>query len=101
MPLSHTIEPAAQAELAEASAFYEARESGSGVRLILAVDAAIIKIGELPNAWPKIRGGMRRCPVEGYPYWLLYSHTAEMATIMVVCHSSRRPEYWRGRVKRR
>lgn len=101
MPLSCIFDPAARQEFHDAVDYYAAHGAQSATRLVDAVEAAVLHLCEYPDAWPRVEGGLRRCPVEGYPYWLLYSHTAERATIMVVCHSSREPEYWRERVARR
>lgn len=101
MPLKHaSIEPEALAELAEAVAFLEMQQPGSGERLVAAVNDTIRRICEYPEAWPPVDGNLRRCNVDGCSYWLVYSHTQDAATIMVVSHTSRSFEYWRARTRR-
>jgi len=99
VPLRYSIEPVALAELAAASEYYENQRPNYGAQLVQAVDDALRRLSEFPDAWPRVGKNMRRCPVQGFKYWLVYSHTAEQASIIAITHSRRRPGYWKDRVK--
>lgn len=101
MPLSFSIEPAALAELRAATEFHEAQRPNLGDKLVEAVDAALLKLSDFPDAWPRDDDGVRRCPVAGFPYWLVYVRTAEQVSIVAIVHSSREPGYWRERLDNR
>jgi toxin ParE1/3/4 len=91
------FEEAALAELADAAEYLEQQRPSCGVRLSEAVEAAFGQILEFPNAWPRETKNIRRCPVRGFPYWVLYSQEVDHLLIVAISHSSRCPGYWRDR----
>jgi plasmid stabilization system protein ParE len=87
----------AEAELNEAIAYYEEKESGLGLRLKEEARLAIRWVGnnpELPRLRPK---GYRRVNLKVFPYYVAYFIWADTIWILAVPHSHRRPEYWIGR----
>lgn len=65
-------EPLARQELADAVAYYKAISPDLADRLLDAEEAAIRRIEQLPNAWPPLKGGLRRCILDVFPYQIIY-----------------------------
>lgn len=91
------IHPEAEAEITNAAAWYERRQSGKGAEFERAITAAKARIVDAPAAGAP-RGRFRGCIVHGFPYTLIYSHNGNV-TIFAIAHMSRRPGYWRARLK--
>ena len=93
------IVAAAEAELEDAIAYYNAQRTGLGNEFAVEVYAAIRKIIDYPNAWQRVSGGARRCLLHKFDYGLVYRARGDVATIYAVMHLKRRPRYWRDRLK--
>ena len=84
----------AEAELNEAIAYYEEKESGLGLRLKAEARHAINWIGENVNV-PRLRPkGYRRVNLKVFSYYIAYFIWADTIWILAVAQSHRRPEYW-------
>lgn len=90
-------ESAALTELTDAIAYLERERPAAAARFVAAVTDAELRIREFPEAWPRYADDTRRCPVLGFPYWLVYRRGGEFVDIVGVVHGRREPEYWRGR----
>lgn len=62
---------AAEAELALAVDWYEAQLPELGERFLAEAEIASRRIGELPNAWSSMRGGLRRILLDHFPWALV------------------------------
>ena len=60
--------PSAREELEASIDFYEARLEGLGGRFLAAVEEAIERIAQSPNAGSPLEGGFRRALVAGFPF---------------------------------
>lgn len=89
------VGPVALAELADAILFLDDRRAGAGEKLRSAVDAAVLRIAEMPHTWPRVAGGLQRAPVRGYAYWIVYAYSPGRLDILSVFHSRREPRNWR------
>ena len=87
----------AEAELRDAATFYESSSSGLGLRLVDAVERAIVDLQNHPASGAIVRGQVRRKIVQGFPYQLLYRIKDDELRILVVMHARRRPFYWVAR----
>jgi plasmid stabilization system protein ParE len=87
----------AQQELDEAVAHYNAESPGLGDAFLLEVLAAIDRIRRFPQAWHPLGDEIRRCRLRRFPYGLIYAIERGDILILAVSHSSREPDYWRGR----
>jgi toxin ParE1/3/4 len=91
----------AAGEMTSAAAWYEERREGLGDRFLDVVRATILRVGEAPLAsapWPvpRLPIVVRRRPVPGFPFFIVYA--TEPATVVIaVAHMRRRPGYWRAR----
>ena len=92
---------AAETELDEAVAYFDAQRAGLGTEFAKEVDAAVWSILDLPNAWQHLEGGVRRCQLRRFEYGLVYRVRGDVATVYAVMHLGRRPDYWRDRIKTR
>ena len=93
-----SIAAAAEADLAEAAAFY-LREAGMTVsRVFLAeFERAIGLLAEQPNIGASWRRSIRRLPLRRFPYRVLYDVRADEIRVLAVAHQRRKPGFWAGR----
>lgn len=91
--------PQARIEYLDAISFYEARQETLGVRFVLEIESAIRCIVDSPDRWPAIEGDVRRCLSHIFPYGILYSIEPDHVLVLAVMHHSRKPGYWRNRIK--
>lgn len=63
---------AAGRDLGEARAWYEAERVGRGVRFQRSIEALERLIAEHPEAFPVVRGSVRRALVSRFPHALYY-----------------------------
>ncbi|WP_148862720.1 type II toxin-antitoxin system RelE/ParE family toxin [Marinobacter fonticola] len=70
--MDYTFHPAAEAELNEATDYYESIQPGLGMGLAEEVEKAIIRAVKFPQAWSYIRKPIRRSLVKRFPYGVLY-----------------------------
>jgi plasmid stabilization system protein ParE len=97
-----SVEPvaAAEPEIAEAVIYYAARSPKAARDFLADFEAAVQRIGQLPNAWPLVGKGLRRCLMSSFPYQIIYRVQGDTIRIYAVAHSKRRPGYWTKRVVR-
>jgi toxin ParE1/3/4 len=89
----------ARDEFWEAALYYEAKESGLGVRMREEVERVVERILADPFLWRERAGGYRRvnCPV--FPYYVAYFIRADKVVIAAVAHGHRKPDFWKDRMK--
>lgn len=80
------------------------REAGMGAEFIAAVEDAYSRIESDPNTlpsaenpWPTRGRDIRRCPVDGFPYQVIYEIQHTGVVVLAIAHGSRRPGYWSRR----
>ena len=93
------IQPEATEELEHAARWYERRRTGLGHRLLASVDATLAKIRRFPEAGAPVPGvppdlAVRRAPVSGFPYHVIYLETAAALHVLAFARDKRRPAYW-------
>lgn len=84
-------------ELIEAAIWYEAKESGLGVRFRDEIARVVNRIAEDPLLWRERASGYRRvnCPV--FPYYIPYFIREQKIIIAAIAHDRRKPGYWQNR----
>ena len=92
----------AEDELADAAAWYEARQSGLGASLLDLIDEAIERLlaGVLPSSpAPGVATAKsaRRVLLKRCPYSIVFYDRRSEFVIVAFAHSSLRPGYWRSR----
>ena len=89
--------PGATQDFMEALKHYVAIRPELGERFVQEVKVAIAKIERNATGWRAVRGVVRRVSTSVFPYALLYVVEGEIANVLAVSHSSRRPDYWHDR----
>jgi plasmid stabilization system protein ParE len=89
----------AETELVEAAQFYDEREPGLGKAFLDAVREAGERICRNPELWAFYEKPVRSYRVLPFPYRLLYRELPDGVQIVAVMHLSRRPSYWKDRIK--
>ncbi len=92
-------EAEATQELDHAAGWYEDRRLGLGRRFLASVDATLDQIGRFPQAGAAVPGvpsdvPVRRAPIKGFPYHVIYLETADAIHVLAIAHDKRRPGYW-------
>jgi plasmid stabilization system protein ParE len=86
-------------ELDRAAQWYEERRTGLGQQFLASVDATLDQVRRFPEAGalvPRVPSDLvvRRAPLKGFPYHLIYLETPEVIHILAFAHDKRRPSYW-------
>jgi len=93
------IDSAAEAELVDAVAFYESRRNGLGLDLERVARQAVQSIQADPERQALRRDGTRRYVMERFPFVIHYVELPTMVWVLAFAHASRKPGYWRERLK--
>ena len=95
---SYRFHPDALEELEAAFDWYRQQHPNLAERFLSAVEEAISRICERPEAGMKYLGTRRRYRKTGsFPYLVIYDETPTEVAIIAVAHGRRRPAYWRKR----
>jgi hypothetical protein len=94
----HDFHPEASLEYRKAAIFYDSRRPGLGAAFTLEVEATIERIIKVPDRWPVIEQGVRKCLTHIFPYAILYTIEQDSILIVSVMHLRRKPDYWRNRL---
>ena len=92
----------ARRDLKKDARWYEQREVGLGHRFLSEVRRALQRIVSDPESLPKEesarwRRKIRRCPVEIFPYQVIFEIRSEGLVVLAVAHGARQPAYWKRR----
>ena len=99
--MTYAFHPEARLEYLAAADYYEKRRSGLGAHFSIEVEAAIGRILAAPARWPLFAEDVRRCLTHTFPYGVLYTIEADFILILAVMHCSRKPDYWKERLRSR
>jgi hypothetical protein len=88
---SVVLVPLAKLELEQARLWYENQRQGLGYEFLTEVDAAIGRIRESPQMYPKLRKNYRQIILNRFPYALYYEFAASTITVYTVFHCSQDP----------
>ena len=89
----------ARAELKEAVEFYNGKRPGLGEEFSAEVLAALARIKFWPHAWSRTTKRARMCRTKRFPYIVVYMPREHDIIVIAVMHGSRRPGYWKRRLK--
>jgi plasmid stabilization system protein ParE len=89
----------AEAELENATAFYENYRPGYGVLFRQEVEQATSQIARSPAAFSRYKGGpVRRRLLKRFPYGVYYLERTDAIFVIAVMDQRRRPDYWIDRL---
>jgi plasmid stabilization system protein ParE len=91
------IRPEAEADVAEAFEWYEARREGLGHEFIRTVEAALAAILRHPESFPVVYKEVRRVMTRRFPYGIFYLLEESAIIVLAVFHAKRDPNEWRRR----
>lgn len=99
------VEHEAANELEQGARWYEERRVGLGSEFLDAVNVTRELIARWPHAGALVPGvpsdlQVRRAPVQGFPYHIVYLETPSAMRVLAFAHDRRRPRYWRSRIVR-
>jgi plasmid stabilization system protein ParE len=97
MSLPVVINPKAEADLAEASAWYNGERDGLGDEFLDCADEAFEQICAMPNASRKVYLDLRRKLIRRFPYAVFYRIDNDQITVVAVYHCKRDPRGWQKR----
>lgn len=91
----------ADAELTAAADWYEQEREGLGYDLLAEADRVLNAIAASPTTWPRVPGSkrVRRFLFTRFPYVAYFVIRDEHVLVVAFGHTSRRPGYWRNRLK--
>jgi plasmid stabilization system protein ParE len=92
------VRSAAEADIADAALWYEARASGLGADFLRALDVTLAEIQRMPERFPVVHGACRRALLRRFPYAVFFVPTAEAIQVIACLHASRDPRLWQERV---
>lgn len=95
-----SYDDAAFDEAMDAAAWYETQQEGLLKRFLEKWKEAENRIITKPEVHRAFDGELRKCRFETFPYSLIYRvKDADTLQIVAVMHMSRRPGYWKDRLK--
>jgi plasmid stabilization system protein ParE len=91
------IRPAAEADIADAQAWYAERDAALSDRFIDELRATLRRVREMPRQFPEI-GAARRALLHRFSYALYFVlRDDEQAIVIAILHQSRAPRAWKRR----
>jgi len=96
LPLS--LSPAAEDDLHEAAAWYDAQQRGLGDAFLRSVEASFARIRRLPTSFPADESGVRSALLRRFPYAVLFRIQEKRIEVIAVWHGRRDPQGWRERL---
>jgi plasmid stabilization system protein ParE len=93
------VRPLAEADLEDATRWYDAERSGLSGRLLSDVDRTFSRIAERPLQFPLIARDVRRALLHTFPYAVYFRAPDDAVVVLAVLHLRRNPKVWRGRVR--
>jgi len=96
----------AKIEINEHIAWYHDLDPGLAERLGKLFEQAVVDIASRPNRFSLMEmrrnpGNVRRVILTNFPIYVLYQVREHDIYVLAVAHASRRPGYWRSRLRKR
>jgi plasmid stabilization system protein ParE len=95
LPLAFS--PAAEDDLHDAAAWYDAQQPGLGDTFLRSVEASLARIRRLPHAFPTDEGGVHSALLRRFPYAVVFRIGEKRIEVIAVWHGHRDPKGWRAR----
>ena len=88
---------AAEADAADAVAYYDAQQPGLGAEFVDELEVALSRIMNHPQAWARFTANSRRCLMERFPYGVLNQVCPDRVIVGAIMHLHRDPLQWQAR----
>ncbi|MFZ4397449.1 MAG: type II toxin-antitoxin system RelE/ParE family toxin [Kiritimatiellia bacterium] len=92
------IRPEAEAEMAEAFDWYEARVPGLGSDFLSCLDVIFHSLAQTPQQYPLVHRTVRRALTHRFPYEVFFVIEDGRIVVLSVFHASRNPKSWQTRI---
>ena len=86
--------PEAEADIAEACAWYDAQQPGLGADFEADVDHILCLIRLYPRMYPLVKRNTRRALLGKFPYLLFYRVLNDEILVVACIHPKRDPKHW-------
>ncbi len=90
----------AEEEMIDASIFYQRASQELGTDFLDEVQRMINVLRDRPKLGSPAGRGMRRTPLQRFPFSIVYAEELDAIVIIAIAHHSRRPGYWNKRLNR-
>ncbi len=87
----------ARRDFDESFDWYAERSAAAAVRFAGAVDDALLKSALNPAQFASRDGVHRDCPVERFPFRIVYRIVEDRVLVVALAHAKRRPGFWKRR----
>lgn len=96
------IRPEAEADITDGAVWYDSRESGLGLELLLEVNSAISRALKNPEAFTRVRRNptVRRVLTRRFPYRVFFIVRVEAIVVFAVLHAAQHDRVWKHRAGR-
>jgi plasmid stabilization system protein ParE len=84
LPLA--LSPAAEDDLHDAAAWYDAQQPGLGDAFLRSVEASFARIRRLPKSFPADEGGIHSALLRRFPYAVLFRIQEKRIEVIAVWH---------------
>lgn len=98
MSLAIRFSTIAREEYDDAFEWYAKQSLNAADRFESSISRSLTRIVAAPNRLPSTFAGCRRCPVEQYPFDIIYHQLSDAIVVIAIAHRKRRPGYWRKRM---
>lgn len=97
--MNFSFHPEAEEEAEKSTLYYTEIAPEYGEHFQTEIGAAIDRIIQAPNAWKPLKKDVRRCPLNRFPFGLIYrvNEGQNEIQIFAVMHVKRKPGYWENR----
>jgi toxin ParE1/3/4 len=89
------MDASADAEVEHAYNEYAKQNVRAALGFLDALDAALLRLAEGPETFPRYDGEVRRCLLAKYPYGIVFEVIDDVVFVVAVAHLKRRPGYWK------
>lgn len=86
-------------DIEESRAWFRERSEATEAAYLRELDHSIAQITDAPHRWPEHVHGTRRYVFPRFPYSVVYFVEDDAVNVVTVCHDSRKPGYWRERMR--
>ena len=91
------LEPEAERDIVEATAWYNAQRPGLGAEFFAEVRRAMKRVELAPERFAGVEGEIRRVLLHRFPYGLYYVIDSDLVAVIACVHGRRHPDTWRTR----
>jgi plasmid stabilization system protein ParE len=93
------LRPEATEDLEQAQEWYESKLEGLGERFLDAVEVALRKIEDFPEAPSVIYRGVRFMALRKFPYGVFYQVLDDRVDVLAIVHGRRASRVWKERLE--